>query len=177
MGEARGDEEIPSRLLVWCLATMHTALLVSLLVGGLYVVGAAGDVLAALGTAAGIASYLYLWMVTGWTNRRWVDSVGPATVARRPDGRRAVGEAVKWGGLTGLLFFAGLLLVGATLIVATAGPGALLFVVLGGIVGAVASFAVGAAVGAVFAAMDVLLVRAAAMGLHTGGEEASTPGS
>lgn len=176
MGEGPPGGNPPGTLLVWCLATFHAALLVSLLVGGLYLADVAGDVLAGLETAVGVASYLYLWAVTWWTNRRWLERVGPAVASGRPALRPAVGEAVKWGGFTGLLFFAGLLVVGGGVVIFTT-PGAVLLVALAGLVGVVASFAVGAAVGALFAAVDVLLARAATMAWPDGDVGAPSPGS
>lgn len=149
----------PVSLLAWCLATFHTALLVSLFVIGFYLVGAAGDVLRGLETAVGIVVYLYLWGVTWWTHRRWLDAHGVALITGRPDPRAVTVDALKWGGVTGLLFFVGVLVPSAVVLVASNGFETIPLVVLATVVGTLLSFVVGAVVGMVFALLDLLLVR------------------
>lgn len=161
MADPSGDAAGPRPVLVWALAAFHTALLVTLVVAGLYLAGAAGDVLSGLGTAVGVASYLGLWAVTWWTNRRVVAGVGPGLVTGRPDPLAVTRQAATWGGVAGLLFFVGLFVLGAGVVVVTSGLEAIRLLALAGLVGSVLSVAVGSAVGAGFAALDLLLVRAA----------------
>lgn len=145
-------------LLGWCLAGYHVALLVSLLLTGLFLAGAVGDLLAGLDTTVGLALYGYLWAVTWWTNRRWLASAG-LVGGRRPDPRVVFAGAMKWGGATGVLFLAAPLVVAAAFLVAEGGPEVTPFVVLVALVGTLLAAATGAVVGGLFAAFDVLLLR------------------
>lgn len=143
-------------LLAWGLAGFHASFLVATLVTGLYLAGAAGDLLAGLDTRVGLALYGYLWAATWWTNRRWlaaVDLVDDRTGA-------VLRAATRWGAVTGLLLFVGPLAVASAFVVSGGGLGAIPFVLLGGVVGAILAAAVGALVGGLFAALDLLLLRA-----------------
>lgn len=151
--------EGPPPLLGWCLAGFHVALLVSLALTGLYLAGAAGELLAGLETVVGLALYGYLWAVTWWTNRRWLATAG-LVASHRPDRRVVLAEAVKWGGATGVLFLAAPLVVAAAFLVVGNGPDVLPFVGLVALVGTLLAATTGAVVGGLLATLDLLLVRA-----------------
>lgn len=146
-------------LLAWSLASFHTALLVTLLLAGLYATGAAGELLAGLDTVVGLGLYAYLWAVTWWTNRRWLEAVGLAPAELPSEPRMVVGVALRWGAVAGLLFLVGPLVVLAGLFVVDGGLGILPFVVLAGLVGTLLAAAVGAFVGGMLATLDLALVR------------------
>ena len=159
MAEHAGGRERFSGLLVWCLASFHTAALVLLLVTGLHVSGTLGPVLAEAGTWGGIAAYGYLWAVTWWTNRRWIASVPSLT--DRAARRRIVRGGAIWGGLTGVVFFAGVLVPGAAIFAAAGGLPSVPFILLAGLLGGALSALVGAVIGGAFAGLDLVLVGAA----------------
>lgn len=152
------DEE-PSALLAWSLAGFHVALLVALLVAGLYLGGAAGDLLAGLDTVVGLALYGYLWAVTWWTNRRWIATTGLVTTGRPTPGA-VLGSAIQWGGATGLLFLVVPLAVVVGFLVVTGGLGALPFALLVVVIGGLLAAAIGAVVGGLLAGLDLVLLRA-----------------
>lgn len=151
----------PPAVLVWGVSTFHVVVLVVVLVTGLFLSGAAGDVLSGLDTTVGAAIYLYLWGITWWTTRRWLLAGGLPLTADRPASRAVAVATLKWGGITGLLFFAGLLVVagGALLVIGDVGT---IPVVVGiGLVGSPLAFTVGAVVAGVFAVADRRLLQAA----------------
>lgn len=151
----------PPRLVVWAAGSLHAALLVALLASALHLSGAAGDVLAGLGTLPGIAVYLYLWAVTTVATRRALRTAELGADGRvgRP-GRAAVAAAV-WGAATGLAFLLGPLVVAGGFVLVTSGPDVLVFLALVGLAGSVVAAVVGGLVGLAFAGLDLLLVRAA----------------
>jgi len=150
-------------LVVWALASFHTATLTALLVGGVYLSGALGDLLGGLDTLVGLGLYLGLWATTWWTTRRAFAAIGAA--GREGPVSRSVllGTGGKWAGVDGVLFL--WLLVG----VATASSlsvgsvtveGALYFLAFVGVASLLA-FVVGAVVGLLFAALDLAAFRIA----------------
>ncbi|MFB6122092.1 MAG: hypothetical protein ABEJ78_01355 [Haloferacaceae archaeon] len=136
-------------LLAWGLASAHVALLVVVPVLGLSRVGALGSLLHGVGTGVGLGLYLLLWGLTWATNRRWLAE------ADFDDPRRTVVAGTKWGAVTGLGFFYGLLAAVAS------ATGDLAFLAILALVGTAFSPLVGALVGGVFAALDVLGVDVA----------------
>ena len=137
------------------LATLHTALLVALLVTGLYLAGPLGDLLSGLDTLVGLALYGCLWASTWWTTRRWL-----AEIDEDADLPAAVGTGVKWGGVDGVLFFWAIF---AIAIVPTLGfrVGAIPFFLLALGVGSLFALGIGGFVGCIFALLDVAVFRVA----------------
>lgn len=160
MAEDPTDPTDPRRLLVWALPAFHAALLVALLVAGLYATGRAGEVLGSLETWIGVLAYLYLWAVTWWTNRRWLAAVGESFLRGRPPARPVLRSALRWGAATGLGVFAAPFLVAVAFFLAGGGLGAIPFLALAAAVGAALSLAIGGLVGGLFAGLDLLLLRA-----------------
>lgn len=162
MGEPEAvDSSDSDGLLTWGLASFHTALLVALVLGGLYAAGVAGELLTGLDTWIGIVAYLYLWAVTWWTNRRLLSRIEGDLVTERPGASALLAEAMKWGALAGLLVFLPALLVGIVLFVGAGGLGAVPFLLVGGAIGATLATGIGVVVGVLFVLLDLLLVRAA----------------
>ncbi|WP_132061363.1 hypothetical protein [Halorussus amylolyticus] len=142
-------------LVVWSLATFHAALLVVLLVVGLYPSGLLGWVLSGLDTSVGIALYLCLWASTWWTNRQCLSELGEDASLLA-----VVGLGGKWGGVNGVVFFWVLFAVAvapAFGLRAAVIPSLLVF--LG--IGTVLALGIGGFVGCVFAALDTAAFRIA----------------
>lgn len=165
-GEVAPAESAPtdgssSRLLAWAAGSMHAALLVASLALGLHLSGAAGDVLAGLGTLPGVAVYLYLWGVTVWTTGRGIRKAG-ATATEGVDGRLRAGAAAGvWGAATGALFLAGLLAAVAVALVAADGLESLAVVAVAAVVGLPVALLIGTAVGVAFGLLDLMALAAA----------------
>lgn len=156
-------ERAPDRLLVVGLATFHTTLLLAVLVGAGYATATIGDLLGGLGTLTGFALFGLLWGTTLWTNWRWLASVG--LLADERDARNILRRATVWGGIDGVLFFLGFLVI--FLLVRTA-PGTTVTIEGVGLVGffallgsAVATV-VGGVLGVLLGALDLGLIRVAA---------------
>ena len=156
-----GDRAAVPSLLVWALAAFHAALLVAIVVGALIFAGVAGNQLAALDTSVGVVAYGYLWAIAWWTNRRMLESAGPGLVDGSSAPTDVVVEAMRTGGLTGLLVFFPALVVGVVFLLAATGLEAVPFLLVAGAVGTTVAAGVGVVVGAAFALLDLLLVRAA----------------
>lgn len=157
--DAAGD---PAALLVWCVAGFHTALLVTVLVLGLVLTGTAGAVLASLETWIGIVVYLYVWGVTWFTADRWIESGGLRVRQDRPRRDLVAAGTIQWGGVTGVLVFAGLAIPGLFAVAASGGVESIPFLVLFVLVGTAVAFLLGGLVGVAFGGLDRLLLRGAA---------------
>ncbi|MCT9094421.1 hypothetical protein [Haloarchaeobius sp. HME9146] len=144
--------EAQPTLLAWCLGTYHTATLTAAGVASLHLSGALGDPLGGLNTVVGFAAFLYLWAVTLWTTTRVLGAVelfGPD----RSSTRAVVAAGAKWGAVTGLLFFLGVLL---TLAFAFLGEMLVLLLFFG--IGGAFALAIGTVVGLAFSLLDVGLL-------------------
>jgi hypothetical protein len=106
---ARGD-----RLVVWSLATFHTAFFVAVVVALLHVSGTLAGLLRSLNTAIGLAIFGTLWTTTFWSTRHLLEDLqsGP----RHPSGTAGafIGWAAFWGGVNGVAFLL-LVVIGAVL--------------------------------------------------------------
>jgi hypothetical protein len=160
------DSGAPDPLLVFVFATFHTALFTLVPVTLLHWSGALGDLLGGLSTTVGLTLYTLLWATTWWTNRRLLAT----TTFARGAGWSVLKASVKWGGVTGSLFFLELVavIVLEALIAGEVGPpdptGVLFLLTFVGLATLVA-FVVGALVGVVQAALDLLALRVVTDGL------------
>ncbi len=158
-------------LVVWALASFHTAALVAVLVVALYLFGPVNWALSGLGTVEGLGLYLALWALTWWATRGVVRAV-----AQVEDGAAfaVLREGGKWGGVIGACFLWVLLAVAVvpgTAISDVTLEGILLFLFYGGI-GSILALGVGGIVGVLFAALDLALFRIA-RSLSSGDSSAS----
>lgn len=165
-----------SSLLAWSFAAFHAALLVALVVAVLFALGLAGNQLAALDTSLGLVAYLYLWAVTWWTNRRMVAAVGSGLLAGSASRSDVLVEAMKWGGVAGLLVFLPAFAVVALLVVAQGGLEAVSFLLFAAVVGSIVAGGLGVLVGALYALLDLLLVGIARAWLYPAVVSLSTSG-
>ncbi|HWG90183.1 MAG TPA: hypothetical protein VNZ52_04960 [Candidatus Thermoplasmatota archaeon] len=116
-----------------------------------------GDIQAltgSLNTAAGIALYLALWGLTGWTTYRAAADVGRVEPGFPRFGAAFLGNAIRWGGLNGFLFL-------TMLLVVTAIGFRIPQILLALPVAALPALIVGGLLGAAFAVIDGLLLHAA----------------
>jgi uncharacterized integral membrane protein len=137
-------------LLAWGLASFHAAVLLVVPLWLAHVVApvAVGDLIGGLDTLVGVALYLVLWGSTWWSNRRYL-------AASAFEGSvRTLKSGAKWGAVTGLPLLGGVVL---AVLVATNPTFAAFLLVAGTVVAPL----VGAVVGALFAGVDVVLVRLA----------------
>lgn len=137
----------------WTFATVHSGLLVLVVVWLVHLGGALGDLLGGLSTALGLGLYLVLWGVVWVVTGRAFDAAPPATSSARD---RATTGFV-YGGLTGAGFLLALV-VGGFLVVLVGGGELLPILIVGG-VGSIVSFLVGGLVGGAFALLDAPLVH------------------
>ncbi|WP_276281792.1 hypothetical protein [Halorussus caseinilyticus] len=144
-------------LVVWALASFHTAALVAVLVAALYLAGPLGDLLGGLDTLVGLALYLALWASTWWTTRRALREVADDTDA---SAFTVVGVGGKWGGVNGVLFLWALLVVVAVPVADPTLGAVFYFLVFAGI-GSLLALGVGGIVGVAFVAFDLALFRVA----------------
>ena len=172
-------------LVVWALASFHTATLTVLALAALYLDGAVGDLLAGLETTVGLGLYLALWAVAWWATRNVLrelagrhegESGEDADGGEEADGGNEAddGEGAttlsvvlaggKWGGANGVAFF-WVLLAGFLALNLPREPGRALeavpFVLVAGAIGSVLALGVGGIVGALFASLDLALFRVA----------------
>ena len=149
------------RLTVWCLASFNVAALTVVGVLSLHTLGDLGDLLAGLDTVTGLALYLALWVLTLWTNRRAL--AGVRAFGSGPGLRPLAGRSFGWGAATGVAFLWAI--VAIVYLPDAPGPGSLLAAALGvlGVLLLASAFAalVGALVGLVVGALDLLLLRTA----------------
>lgn len=159
MVEAADSRGEGHSLLVWTVASANAALLVAIAVGLLYAVGGLGDRLAALDTSIGVVAYGYLWGVTWWTNRRWLDAVDPVLLFGAGNAVDLTVGALRWGAVAGVLVFVPAFVAVAVLVGGNAGLAAAPFLLLGAGIGGLLAAGVGAVVGGVLALVDLLLGR------------------
>lgn len=157
-------------LLAWVLGTFHTTMFGLALLLLLYPRGGFGAALGNLSTLSGLAIFVALWATTLFTTRRaleglnWLDD-DPAEMAV------FFRQALRWGGVNGMLFLAALsaiLLLSALATAPSSITPALIFFVFIAAIGLVVSYVVGAIVGVTLGAVDIAALRIARAVIHTG---------
>ncbi|MFC4552267.1 MULTISPECIES: hypothetical protein [Halorussus] len=162
-------------LVVWTLATFHTAAFVAALVAALYLAGALGELLGGLSTLVGLALYVLLWAATWWTTRCTLAEVagagsdgGAETDAdAKPALSEMFGAGMKWGGVDGVCFLWAIVVVALVPRVrlrdlARMEADTVAFFVFAAAVASLLAFLVGAVVGSLFALFDAGAFRVAA---------------
>ena len=153
-------------LIAWCLAAFQTAVLLSILLLGLFLGGNAGSSLDDLGPLAGSTLFAMLWLTTWYCTSEGLRRLGLRRALEQP--LRVLPSAQLWGGINGV--FVWLMLLVATLAVtAITGEGQgsltgfLVALILFGSVGAVVAFIIGSAVGLMFGVVELILLDLALM--------------
>jgi hypothetical protein len=151
MAESVDGARAGDALTAWALASFHAALLVvaPLAVAHAIAPVTVGDLLDGLDTLVGVALFVVLWGSTWWSNRRYLAACdfGDASGTLR--------AGTRWGAVTGLPLLG---CVVVAVLVATNPTFTALVVVAGGLAAPLA----GALVGTLFAALDLVVDRAAA---------------
>lgn len=144
----------PARLLIWSLATFHTAFFFAVLVVLLYLSGQLRNLLASLNTLVGTAVYGVLWITTWWcTHRayqqlRWIELATPLNFLE------LIGVAIKWGAVNGVFF-----LILASILLAMITIVGIPFAIVALIIGSPIALLIGALVGFLFALIDYLVIE------------------
>lgn len=143
----------------WALGTFNSAALALALLLLLYPRGRSGDTLAGLSTLTGLALYVALWATTVYATRRalhGIDLLGDAGA-----GDRFFGQALRWGGFTGIAFLleAGLIQIVSLALAGNLPLASLPFLIPFGAIGSMVAFVVGALVGVTLGAVDLAGVR------------------
>lgn len=151
-------------LVVWALASFHTATMTVLGLGALYLVGTVGDLLRGLETSIGLGLYLALWGLTWWATRNVLRELADRAEVGDPSTLAVVLVGMKWGGANGAAFF-GVLLAGFAALNLPSelvrALGAVPFVLVAGVVGSVLALGIGGIIGALFASLDLAVFRVA----------------
>jgi hypothetical protein len=137
----------------FALTTLHTTLFVLLPLLLTFAVGdpgGLGDLLGGLETSIGLALFAYLWLVLWVTTRRALTAADPLTR------RSALRAGFVWGAASGVGFVGGVLLVAGGFVTVTTGNLAFFPVVFG--LGSLVASVVGAVLGLLFAAADLMLL-------------------
>ena len=143
----------------WVLGTFNSAALALALLLLLYPRGRFGDTLAGLSTLTGLALYVALWATTVYATRRalrGIDLLGDAQA-----GDAFFGQALRWGGFTGVAFLleAGLIQIASLALGGELPLSSLPFLIPFGVIGSLVAFVVGALVGVTVGAVDLAGVR------------------
>ena len=161
----------------WGLATFHAVTTVVALLVAIYTQGNLGQLLGGLNTFLGFYLFGALWLTSWLCTARAVRNVLRAAGVAAPPGAvlvRTIGEGVLWGGVNGVLFLLSLFalslvsLVQSWPVVTTNLPevAAALRASLAGfglflVIGVVFAYFLGAAIGLIFALIDLALLRLA----------------
>jgi hypothetical protein len=149
------SSEDRSRLADWAVGTYHATAFVLVLLVVLYRAGGLGTSLETLNTFLGLAFFGVLWLTTWLTTRQMLRSASPVSPLRW------LGIGLVWGALNGVLFLAGVFALLFLTQLPSTGFGSVQQVAFVPIPAAIAFF-VGAIVGLALAAIDLVLLEAAA---------------
>ena len=143
----------------WALGTFNSAVLALALLLLLYPRGRFGDTLAGLSTLTGLALYVALWATTVYATRRALDGIDLLGDVRAGD--RFFGQALRWGGFTGVAFLleAGLIQIVSLALGGNLPIGSLAFLIPFGVIGSMVAFVVGALIGVTLGAVNLAGVR------------------
>ena len=171
----RPDRHQSPGLLAWTLGTFHACAIVLLLLLLVYPRGGLGLALGGLDTVTGLIIFIALWATSVWTARRalagsdWLS----ATTAERTGFYR---RALRWGGVTGILFLAelGAIILVRTLLVAHGDNSISLLAVAAfaafvGSFGTIVAFLIGALIGVTLGAVDLVALDLARRTVRSSG--------
>ena len=143
----------------WALGTFNSAALALALLLLLYPRGRFGDTLAGLSTLTGLALYVALWATTVYTTSRALRGID--LLGDRRAGDRFFGQALRWGGFTGVGFLleAALIQIVSVALRGELQLASLPFLIPFGVIASLVAFVVGALVGVTLGAVDLAGVR------------------
>jgi hypothetical protein len=148
------------RFVTFAFGTFHTVIFIVTAVLVLHLSGALVGLLTGLNTLTGLALFAALWATTTWSTGRAIRGVGGPVLATRTPIGAVVTRAARSGALNGVLFLAAaaVILALSTLL---AGQGDSIGVfIFGGffvvLVGTLAGATIGAILGVLFAAIDLV---------------------
>jgi hypothetical protein len=148
------------RFVTFAFGTFHTVIFIVTAVLVLHLSGALVGLLTGLNTLTGLALFAALWATTTWSTGRAIRGVGGPVLATRTPIGAVVTRAARSGALNGVLFLAAaaVILALSTLL---AGQGESIGVfIFGGffvvLVGTLAGATIGAILGVLFAAIDLV---------------------
>lgn len=148
-------------LVAWALGTFHASVFVLVIVSAMYAGGGLGFLLQGLDTVLGLLLFVVLWATTLYTTRRAL--AGSAALFAPQDRRGFARRALRWGGVNGVLFLAALVFVFVlrpALTMPGASPLGTIFLGVAALapIAFIVAFVAGAALGQVFAGIDLALV-------------------
>src|ERR1700737_1600381 len=160
------------RFLTFAFGTFHTVIFIVTAVLVLHLSGALVGLLTGLNTLTGLALFAALWATTTWSTGRAIRGVGGPILATRTPIGAVVSRAARSGALNGVLFIATAAVILAMSALLTGQGDSSGVFVLGGffvvLVAILAGSTIGAILGVLFAAIDLVhlwavgrLVRAA----------------
>jgi hypothetical protein len=148
------------RFVSFTLGTFHTVIFIVSAVLVLHLSGALAGLLTGLNTLTGLALFGALWATTTWSTGRAIRGVGgPILPTRSPIGA-VVTRAARSGALNGILFLAAAAVILALSALLTGQGDSIGVFILGGffvvLVGVLAGATIGAILGVLFAAIDLV---------------------
>ena len=153
------------RLITISLGTFHAVVSLVAAVLVLHVTNALVGVLTSLNTVTGLVLFAALWATTTWSTRRVLRDVGELRVSLSGPIGAVVVRALRSGALNGILFLACAAVILALSALATGQGETITIFVVGGLffvpVGLLAAATIGAILGLVFAAIDLVELWAA----------------
>lgn len=153
----------PAVLLGLAMGTLNLTLILLLLVLALHLGGNLGDQLEGLSTVAGLGVFGLFWAIFVYATYRAMRDLSPSPAHASMDA--VLSASIQWGARTGLIVFAGLVIVIAVLIAyegRIGQPEQLLFAaIVFASIGSVASVAIGLAIGVLSGLVDFVLLALA----------------
>lgn len=149
----------------WALGTFHAGVLVLVLVLLTYRSAGLGALLSGLDTLTGLVIFTALWATSVWTTRHPL-AEGVWLSATPADRAVFFGQALRWGAATGTLFLAELGAIFLLRTIITAPDSIQVFSVvafglIGGVIGMLFAFVIGAVVGVTLGGFDLVALAMA----------------
>lgn len=151
-----------NRLTAFALGTFHTATFLVTAVLVLHLTGALVGLLTSLNTLTGLALFAALWATTTWSTSRAAAPSSLTNLSLNAPIGALVLRALRAGALNGTLFLASAAVILAVSAVLTGNGQSILVFIFGGLVfvtvGTLAAAIIGATIGVLFAAIDLVLI-------------------
>src|ERR1700737_3771773 len=148
------------RFVTFAFGTFHTVIFIVTAVLVLHLSGALVGLLTGLNTLTGLALFAALWATTIWSTGRAIRGVGGPVLATRTPIGAVVTRAARSGALNGVVFLAAAAVILALSALLTGQGDSIGIFILGGffvvLVGILAGATIGAILGVLFAAIDLV---------------------